>query len=178
MMASAGSKLALPPLAGAQLPRPLALAADLLLAEFDEKRDGFHLFCGRPAKKARIDHPARIEVSFLVTFEASYNRAHTAGGGHRFFPNALTQILIDNLELGIVEPRKLAQINDRRIGMFTVVPDSFHICLDKSFHPWTVFSNQRALGCQSVVRILYIKIRKICQNIQTHSLNFNNLRRR
>ena len=42
VMAHAGGKLALPPLAGSQLPRLLALAAYLLLADFDEKRDWFH----------------------------------------------------------------------------------------------------------------------------------------
>jgi hypothetical protein len=116
VMAHAGGKFALPPLAGSQLPCLLALAANFLSADFDEKRDGFHLFSGRSAKKARIDHLPRIEVSLLISFEASYYRAHTASGGHRFFPYALAQILIDNPELGIAEPRKLAQINDSGIG--------------------------------------------------------------
>lgn len=41
-MASAGGKLALPPLAGAQLARLLPLPADYLIADFDEERDWFH----------------------------------------------------------------------------------------------------------------------------------------
>ena len=47
VMASAGGKFALPPLAGAQLPCLLPLPADFLLADFDEKRNGFHLGFGR-----------------------------------------------------------------------------------------------------------------------------------
>ena len=43
VMASAGGKLALPPLAGAQLPPLLPLPADFLLADLDEKRNGSHL---------------------------------------------------------------------------------------------------------------------------------------
>src|SRR6266436_2836212 len=60
------------------------------------------LLSGSPDKKARIDHPARIELSFLIAFKVSYNRPHTAGGGHGFFPYTLTQILIDDPELGVV----------------------------------------------------------------------------
>jgi hypothetical protein len=41
-MACAGGKLSLPPLAGAQLSRLLALAANFRLADFYEKRYGFH----------------------------------------------------------------------------------------------------------------------------------------
>ena len=41
-MAYAGGELALPPLARTQLPRLLPLAADFRLANFDEKRNGFH----------------------------------------------------------------------------------------------------------------------------------------
>ena len=43
VMAYAGGKLALPPLACTQLPRLLALAANFCLADFHEKGNGFHL---------------------------------------------------------------------------------------------------------------------------------------
>ena len=61
VMAHAGGKFALPPLAGSQLPRLLALAANFLLADFDEKRDWFHFRLRReglfvqPIQTSKID---------------------------------------------------------------------------------------------------------------------------
>jgi hypothetical protein len=46
-MAYAGGELALPPLAGTQLPRLSALAANFCLADFYEKRNGFHFYRAR-----------------------------------------------------------------------------------------------------------------------------------